>query len=1152
METKNESRQSGSGKKWWLPVGTMLVALIGGLIFFTPLILRVGLEKWLLANGADQVRISGVRLNPLAGSLSIRGVEIVRDSKKVVRDSETTLEIELVGLFRKKAILRRATLRGVVVDLEQHADGSWRYGFFTPPSSAEEKPPEPEQQSFSPWILGAEEILVSDSQVHLKIPDLELTLKVDSLRLSELSTATGAQPAKLVFSGSINGAPVSLDLDSLQLLRHPSLSGTVDIREFQLTWLADFLKPYLGPFTGAATVNGVIRLSLGPDTDLDVDYDGHITLEQGDLGGDSWGVRGKKVSYSGKARFQMPPRGAMVVDVNGRLEGNGVAVTVPKADLQIKQQHLVVKGPVQVHIGDEVRVDSGATVSAGKTDLTLSILAIGDTALSWEGKASYNSGTATRNQQVSFNGALLVNDPAFALDTRTVALHTEGKKISWQGEGRYTSPLAGKAEHTVALDGKLGGAGVRFSMPGQLDLSQEELQLAGKTSVRFGDQATVQVNGELALRGGRQRILSLINGSQNDLSWNGTARWKQNDQQQAVLLDGTLQGAGLQALLVPQKRQLLIDDLKLSTRAFDLRLAEGVELHGNGDLEAQQLVFGDSETGHYLLKSRELTISGLEAPGKGPVTITGAGLLGLEIDGGPDRGLHLSLPSLRLNRMESQNLHDFTIGSLISDPVTITNTRDGSNQGGIGGLEASNIQADTTGEVHLDHLLVQNVHLFPQDEDTEALHLGSITVNKPAWSMKNGLTAEEIVLNDLFMDLKIDEKGSLNLSQAVRKLTGSQVPVAVDRVDGRQNPGAKPAEGADREKEPARGYAGPPLRLERIHLEGENRILFVDHRAATDYTRNHPFTMELVPTRALMEHIDSLDPETPASYSLEAVIDKFSYLSVEGTARLFGPTLVLEQEVQLKNYPLVNLSPYAADAIGVEFTQGQLELQAKIHIGDNTIDADNNFLFKNVDVQTVAKEKAKALPFDLDYALAILKDSNGNIELKVPVSGPLDKLDVGLSGLLITAMNRAVVTGASSYLIYALGPYAALAYLGAKVGNEILKTRLAPVEFTPGSDVLSEKQTDYLDRVAKILRERPKLELQLCPKLARDDLPPGTKVDELSSEAKERLLDLGERRAIAVRDFLTGNHGIDPKRLLICSSALDTGNGGKPRVDLQL
>ncbi|WP_457573119.1 DUF748 domain-containing protein [Desulfolithobacter sp.] len=1138
METKNEATQSGSGKKWWLLLGAILIALIGGLIFSTPLILRVGLEKWLLANGADQVRISSVRFNPLAGSLSIRGVEIVRDGKKVVMDSEASLEIQLSDLIRKKAALNRVTLNGVVVDLEQYTDGTWRYGFYTPSPSAEEPSRQGGRQSPSSWILSAEEIILTDSQMHLKIPDLELTLKVDSLRLSGLSSAAGAKPAKLVFSGSVNDAPVALDLDSLQLLPHPSLSGTVDVRGFQLAWLADFLKPYLRPFTGAATVNGAVRFFLGPDTDLDVAYDGHITLEQGDLGGDSWGVRGKKIGYSGKARFQMPPRGAMVVDVDGRLQGNEVEVAVPAAELQIRQQNLLLTGPVQVSIGEEVRVDSGATVSAGKTDLTLPILALGDTTLSWKGDVSYNSGTATRNQQVSFNGALLVNEPAFALDTRTVALHTEGKKISYQGAGRYTSPLAKQADHTVALNGVLQGTGLRFTMPDHLDLAQQQLRLAGRTSVHFGGQtAAVQVDGELALEDGRQRILPLLTGAQKALNWKGTAHWQQDDHQQAVLLDGTLAGTGLNVLLHGRQRQLSLEDLSLATRTFDLRLKEQeVELHGSGDLRASQLLISHPGAGNEILKGRELTIAGLKAPDNGPITVSKVGLQGLEINGIPRRGLRLSLPSLELHSMMSQDLEHFTIEALRSGPLTLTDTMNESDQGGIGWLEGSNIHADTGGNVRLDRMRVENVHLLPWKE-SETLRLGSILISQPGWSMDQGLSTKEIVLRDLFMDLQIDHQGTVNLSRALRELTGSPDPAP---------------DAAEKKKEAERAYSGPALQIESIRLEGKNRILFTDHRAATDYTRKHPFTMELVPTRALVEHIDSLDTEKPASYSLEALIDKFSYLSVEGTAQLFGPSLVLDQKVQLKNYPLVNLSPYAADAIGVEFTQGQLELQANIHIAHNTIDADNNFLFKKVDVQTVDKEKAKALPFDLDYALAILRDSNGNIELKVPVSGPIDKLDVGLSGLLITAMNKAVVTGASSYLIYALGPYAALAYLGAKVGNEILKTRLAPVEFAPGSAVLSEKQSDYLDRVAKILKDRPKLELQLCPKLGRDDLPRESKIEELSNDDKERLLDLGERRAIAVRDFLTEKYGIDPRRLLICSSAFDTGNGGKPRVDLQL
>lgn len=268
-------------------------------------------------------------------------------------------------------------------------------------------------------------------------------------------------------------------------------------------------------------------------------------------------------------------------------------------------------------------------------------------------------------------------------------------------------------------------------------------------------------------------------------------------------------------------------------------------------------------------------------------------------------------------------------------------------------------------------------------------------------------------------------------------------------------------------------------------------------------------------------------------------------------------------KVNLKNYPLSSLSPYTVQSVGTALASGQLKVKTKIVLANDVLDMDNEILLKKLETKTISPELAEELnnqlPIPLDSALSLLRDSKRNITLDVPLSGPVSELNVGVSDVLITALSKAIVPAASGYLMYALGPYGALAYVGMKVGENVLQVTLPPVVFVQQQNALTKEHVDYLQRVGKILQDRPNADIQLCPQVASWEFltkEEKTAVKGAVIEVEEKkigeLLELGQQRAAAVQSLLENDYGIARNRLLLCDTKIEMEKDAVPAVLLQL
>jgi Domain of Unknown Function (DUF748) len=220
-------------------------------------------------------------------------------------------------------------------------------------------------------------------------------------------------------------------------------------------------------------------------------------------------------------------------------------------------------------------------------------------------------------------------------------------------------------------------------------------------------------------------------------------------------------------------------------------------------------------------------------------------------------------------------------------------------------------------------------------------------------------------------------------------------------------------------------------------------------------------------------HIKALDgsvsglssaPDSRASLKFEGRIEDYGLARAEGTIQPFAPKTFTDVAVTFRNVELVSLSPYSATFAGRKIASGKVSLDLQYKIDNSQLAGDNKVLLERFTLgERVESPTAVNLPLDL--AIALLTDSDGKIDLAMPVSGNVDHPEFSYGHLIWQAI-RTVITRIVTAPFRALG---ALFGAGAETLGDIV--------FDPGSARILPTEYEKLRRVAEGLQKRPQLKL---------------------------------------------------------------------------
>lgn len=338
----------------------------------------------------------------------------------------------------------------------------------------------------------------------------------------------------------------------------------------------------------------------------------------------------------------------------------------------------------------------------------------------------------------------------------------------------------------------------------------------------------------------------------------------------------------------------------------------------------------------------------------------------------------------------------------------------------------------------------------------------------------------------------------------------------------------------------------------RLHLGGNSRLGF------DDQTVTPPFHHTLIISQAELEQLDNSRPELPTRLSIKAKDDFYTTIDVEGETRPFAEQLSLNLKAKLQNYDMPPATPYLAQLLGYRITTGQLDSDVTLNIERNDLQGElalrmNQLQLKPEDSARIEETQAK-LPLPLNTALSLLRDSDDNIQLTLPVSGKLDDPQFAIDDIINSALGKALKAGSVSYLKHLLQPYGSLITIIQLAGKASGSIQLDPVLFAPGSGELPADAAPYIERLAGLMKERSGINMQLCGFATIADLSVITKNKEkvIPAGGHPALETLAKQRAEAIKANLVGVYGVPAKQLFICHPELDGEEGAEGRVELSL
>lgn len=744
----------------------------------------------------------------------------------------------------------------------------------------------------------------------------------------------------------------------------------------------------------------------------------------------------------------------------------------------------------------------------------------------WIGKAGLQMSSS--ELEVATDGIMKLDAPRLGVGSEEANNTVQGNSLAYEGQVRYVQQLGAAYGATVETKGRLFGQALQLAMPG-FAYDQESLDLDGQSSVALSDVVQVSYQGKIDLGVTSLEAEDVLTVDGHSLQWQGAGGYTLRPDGQEITADGRLTTEKIALrldtdnVLVSQERSVLESDLAL-------QLAEQPILKGkiSAQVEQLQLLQNDEPLGAL----EQLTIGDAGSDGSGGLQVPRVEMHNLQVAAAGTGPVTVTIPLAAVTDISTADFTAFTVGEVTITEPEVAGKEPGERMASLNQLAAKTIEVAATGDVAAQELVLRNGDfLFRADPALPPLlTLGAMEARALQWSAAEGFRCESVNLDALYGVL-------------VREKQAAEAPSTTD---------APPPE-----KQDESGLAsGLPVMIGEINLSGKTGFSF------TDQTLSTPFQTELLLRSGRITGIDLNDPEKPFTYRFEGMFDTYSPLIIEGSSAPLAEQLLVEQQTILKNYSLQKLSPYVVDAIGTYFESGELALTSTKKIKGKDLDLDNQLVLQDIQARTVDDELAaqlnNQLPVPLDLALSMLRDNKGNIELDVPISGNVDDLSFGLNDIIVTALGKAITVAVAPYLAYTfLGPAGALVYMGGKVGQAMLETDLPSIRFAPDGNELSEEQKAILDKVGPAIGKDSTSTYSICAKVAVSELD-GVQEQQASTyslmnnaQARKQLFEIGEHRAMTVKEYLLTNHGIDEAQLLICNPGVNFEDPGTTVIEFK-
>ncbi|MDG6774541.1 DUF748 domain-containing protein [Thiomicrorhabdus sp. ZW0627] len=462
--------------------------------------------------------------------------------------------------------------------------------------------------------------------------------------------------------------------------------------------------------------------------------------------------------------------------------------------------------------------------------------------------------------------------------------------------------------------------------------------------------------------------------------------------------------------------------------------------------------------------------------------------------------------------------------------------------------------------IQLKDLTLKGLEVSKQPK-SEFINLHQVHLNQAKLTQLSNLELGTLTLNGSQTNLTINRDGEI----VQLKTLLSSLPQSEESKTAQTETTAKnEAEPAEMTEKPAFQY-----KWQTVQTKGKNQIHFTSEQFS------EPLDKTILVDQFKLGALDSRKPAKDTPISLQMSLDEFTKFNSEGQIQPLNPKATANLNTKLDGLDLVALSPVAAQFLGYDIQSGQLSADMETKLVENKIDAQNDLRLHKLEL-TQAKESSqnesfqKSLNMPIEPALALLKDKQDNIKLKLPIKGDITDPNFNIQDVINIALGKAMKAATKTYLLLALQPFGAIAVAGDYLINQNLSVNLQPIEFTAGQSELTPQMQAYMQKINAMLQERKGVQIKICGLANEADRSAllaqlakqmaGTDKDKKESKQEqdkqpkriedlvsdEQLLKLAEARNVTIKRYLL-NLGSANSQVILCQPSLTKDNSA-PKV----
>ncbi|MBW6489116.1 DUF748 domain-containing protein [Sulfurimonas sp.] len=305
-------------------------------------------------------------------------------------------------------------------------------------------------------------------------------------------------------------------------------------------------------------------------------------------------------------------------------------------------------------------------------------------------------------------------------------------------------------------------------------------------------------------------------------------------------------------------------------------------------------------------------------------------------------------------------------------------------------------------------------------------------------TIPSALYIDEILLDSFYLDAQIDENKRMNLAKLAKEKSVSDTP--------------SPKEQSKEPKEDEQ-FSFKLLNFKVINGSAN----FADYSLPIDF-KTHIHDLE-----GNVYAISNNKGEV--SYAdIDGAVDEYGSAKLKGSVESSDFKAFTDLSLNFRNLSLDSFSGYSAQFAGYKINKGKFFLDLEYKINNSQLLGKNSLVIRDIELgDEIEDDNITKLP--LGFAIALLEDTEGVIDINMPVEGDLGKPDFKYGAMILKTFANIIVKAVT----------APFRFLGEMMGID--GDDLKSVDFEASEFALLPPEREKLDHVAQMLLKKPKLSL---------------------------------------------------------------------------